>query len=151
PNTVLDLMLVVAANGHDNIAGGDFLEVPLGDFVASYDAPVGTSIVSQSNRGLRLQVGAQCSAPVTVTGSVAGLVEVANDFVAGSVALNGSGLQLECSPVNDGTVSLDTEPPTVSITSFASSTGLVVGQADDNFGIAKVQVYDGPVLLASTD
>ncbi|HET8986044.1 MAG TPA: hypothetical protein VFN03_09830, partial [Trueperaceae bacterium] len=151
PGSVLDVMLVVAANGHDDIAGGAFLQVPLGDFVASYDAPSGASILSQSNRGLRLQIDAQCTGPLTLSGNAAGLVEVASDFVPGTVSMSGSGLVLPCSPVNDGTVSIDTEPPTVSISSLDGNTGLVVGQADDNFGIAKVQVFDGPVLLASTD
>lgn len=146
PGSVLDIMLTVSANGHPA------LQVPLGDFTAQYAAVVGATTLSSSNRGIRLQIPSDCVDTLTIGGTVAGLVETSGTYPTGSLDMNaGAGLQLGCPPMVTGGVAFDTEPPTLTLDSHNSATGLVRGSADDNYGIAKVQLFDGPVLLASTE
>jgi hypothetical protein len=145
PGATLDVMLVVLANGHDH------LEVPIGDFMAEYTVSGGT-IVSQSNRGLRLVVDDACEGSLLVTGSVWGAVMVDGEVVADAVAMNGgAGLEVPCPATLGGGLGLDKEGPTVTITGYDAMVLEVQGTADDNMGIVKVQIFDGPVLLASTD
>jgi len=145
PGATVDLMLVVSPNGHDH------LEVPIGDFMADYMVS-GATIVSQSNRGVRLLVDDACDGAVLVTGTVWGVVMVGGEIVADAVAMNGgAGLELPCSTTLGSGLGLDKEAPTVAITSYDPMILEVQGTADDNMGIVKVQLFDGPVLLASSD
>lgn len=146
PGSVVDLMLVVVANG------SDALQVPLSDFAATYEVDGDATVIATSNRGIRLAIGEQCAAPFTVNGAVEGLVEDGGSYVAGSVGINGDdGYEVVCPSPTDSGLIYDSESPTVEITSFDAGTGVVAGTAEDNAGIAKVQLFDGPALVASTD
>src|SRR5690606_31178663 len=83
-------------------------------------------------------------------GAVGGYVDDSPLPVAGNIDISGSGFELECAQ-DTGTVWVDVIPPTGTITSHNTGTGSVQGTAADNYGIAKVQIYDGPVLMASDD
>ena len=151
PGQVLDLMLVVMANDNADYPS-DYLQVPVGDFTVSYGPVSNATIGASSNRGVRLTVASECTTSVTVDGHVTGLVESSGDFVTGDVPFHGgAGFSLPCPPIVTGGVAVDMEPPTVAITSFDPLTRVVEGTASDGYGIAKVEIYDGPVLLASTD
>lgn len=150
PGALLDLMLVVTANGYDTYLD-DHLQVPIGDFTAEYTAVTGATAVTSSNRGIRLNVDVTCSSAVTVEGEVTGILATGGTFAMGTLDISGSGgYELAC-PTTSGNITADLESPTVTIDSYDPATGIVTGSADDNFGIAKVQLFDGPVLLASTD
>ena len=146
PGEVLDLMLEVAANGHEGFGEG-YLQVPLGDFEASYDTTV--EVVASSNRGIRVRVPAECSGELSVTVNVRGLVEAADGFVVDDLAP--VEYAIDCPPRVGGSVQVDNERPEVTIDGYDAATREVVGTASDDVGIAKVQVFDGGVLLASTD
>lgn len=149
PGATLDLMLVVMANGHATFSS-DYLQVPLGDFSVLYGPVSGAALVNSSNRGIRVTVNSDCTTQVTVQGDVTGL-NTSYDPSA-TFDINGSsGYSLACPAAVGGQIEVDLEPPSVSLTSYDSSNGAVVGTASDNWAIDKVQVFDGPVLLASTD
>lgn len=148
PGSYVDLMLVVMPPSNDTFPSS-YLQVPISDFTASYNQPTNANIAAYSDRGIRLQIHSDCTTGVTVTGSVAGLLD--DSGTSGSIDINGSsGFSLPCASTA-GNVVTDLVPPTVSITSYNTTTHIVTGTADDNYGIAKVQIYDGPRLLASSD
>ena len=150
PGQVLDLMLVVMANGHTDFPG-DYLQVPIGDFTATYDVVGNATVLASSPRGVRLQVDAYCFDAVTVEGGVAGLVADGDGYVPGSVGFNGgAGFQVPCLS-SSGALGVDVVPPTVTITGFDPVTGTVTGEAGDDVGVARLELYDGPVLLATTE
>lgn len=149
PGSVLDLMLVVMANGNAAFPS-DYLQVPLSDFDVSYGAVTGGTVLAASERGLRIQVDDTCT-QVTVAGTVSGLVENGTDIEAGTVGFQGDGTyEIACPAPFEGDVTADLEAPTVSIV-YDSSDNSVSGTASDNVGIASVEVYDGPALVATTD
>lgn len=148
PGSVLDLMLVVTANGNTS------LQVPLADFSASYDLPAGgpLTLIAESNRGVRVQVGSECSTAFTVGSTAAGLVQTGAGFAQGVVTANGgAGIELRCPPLDNGNVQVDTAPPTIQVTAYDAVSLVVEGTADDNVAIALVEIYDGPELVATTD
>lgn len=141
-----DLLLVVTANGYSAFPGGDYLQVPLGDFAVQYGAVTGASVTDSSDRGLRLVID-ECQVGVA-QGHVAGLVWNGSAVVPGQVTLPAYGIGCQTSGAN---LDADLQAPTVSI-SYDAATLTVSGTAQDaNDRIAKVQVWDGAKLLASTD
>lgn len=150
PGQVLDLMLVVMANGHTDFPG-DYLQVPIDDFTVSYGPVANATVLASSPRGLRLQVDAYCYDSVTVGGGVAGLVVDGGSFAPGSVEFgDGDGFEVPCQSSSGG-LSLDMVPPSVAVTSYDPFTGVVTGEASDDVGVARVELYDGPFLLATTE
>ncbi len=151
PGQVLDLMLVVMANGHADFPA-DYLQVPVGDFTATYGAVTNAARGPSSNRGIRLTVASECTGDVTVDGNVAGLLFDGAAYATDDLPLHGgAGFSLPCPAAVGGEVQVDLIPPTVTLDSFDPATRVVTGTAADGFGIASVEVYDGPVLMASTD
>ncbi len=149
PGSVLDLMLVVMANENADFPG-DYLQVPLSDFEVSYESVTGGSIIGSSKRGIRIDVNAECSA-VSVTGEVSGLVDTGSGYEVGTLAIQGDGTyEIDCPAPFAGDVSVDLEAPTVSMT-YDSVINRVFGAADDNIAISSVEVFDGPILVATTD
>jgi hypothetical protein len=150
PGQVLDLMLVVMANGHTDFPG-DYLQVPIDDFTVSYGPVANATVLASSPRGLRLQVDAYCYDSVTVGGGVAGLVVDGGSFAPGNVEFgDGDGFEVPCQSSSGG-LSLDMVPPSVAVTSYDPFTGVVTGEASDDVGVARVELYDGPFLLATTE
>ena len=143
PGKPLDLMLVVTANGNTE------LQVPLGDFTAAYTAIEGATEAGSSERGIRLDVDSLCSDSVVVHGHVSGLVETDGVFSSGSISFTSAAI--ECADPANGDLAIDLEAPVVSLVNVDAATGTVTGTASDNRGIAKVQIWDGPILVASTD
>ena len=138
PGQVLDLLLAVSP-----LAGAD-LRAPIGDFSVTYVVE-NASVVAETERGVRVKAGdAAVGEELTVTATVTRAAGDARDgsveatftlpFAAGAIVdLEQPSLELdEPSVGEDGTVEL-------------------TGRVSDNVGIAKVQVYDGPALLASSD
>lgn len=151
PGQVLDLMLIVMANDNADFPNA-YLQVPIGDFTATYGTVTNADLGATSNRGVRLTVSPLCSSDVTVAGHVTGIVESAGQYESGDVAFNGgAGFSLACPPSAEGGMAVDLTPPTVTLDGFDPVSGVVTGTANDDYGIAKVEIYDGPVLLASTD
>lgn len=144
-----DLLLVVTANGYSGEGGSERLEVPLGDFEVEYGAATGATVDSSSKRGMRLGIHEACVSSVSVAaGSVSGLVWDGSSVAQGSIEL--PEFSIEC-PSAGGGVQADVISPEVTL-EFHGSTLQVVGTAEDPNGfIAKVEVWDGPVLVASTD
>src|SRR5690606_31437805 len=90
PGVDIDLMLTVTANGHAE------LQVPISDFTAAYDAITGGTIVTDSNRGVRITAEAACTS-VAVGGTVSGLLEDSGTFAQGELDINGtSGYSIDC-------------------------------------------------------
>lgn len=140
----LDLMLIVMTNGHDDFPT-DYLQVPMSDFTVTY-AVFGASILEESNRGLRLTVGSTCD-EVRVKVTVTGLREETGTFVKSAEQFE---FALPCSSVA-GRLSADLVPPTLADVSYDPATGTLRGTADAgaNDGISRLEVYDGPVRLAT--
>lgn len=150
PGQVLDLMLVVMANGHADFPG-DYLQVSIGDFAATYDPVGNATVLASSPRGVRLQVDAYCFDAVTVEGGVAGLVAAGDAYAPGQVGFNGgAGYQLPCLS-SSAALGVDMVPPSVTITGYDPVTGVVTGEASDDVGVGRIELYDGPVLLATTE
>lgn len=143
PGADLDLMLFVAANGHPE------LQVPISDFTAAYENIEGGELSSATNRGLRIRVADIC-ADVKVEGTVTGIRESAEGFTEDQTS-EITPFELECVPASGGTLEVDLEAPSIIINTFNPTTGRIEGEANDNVAIAKVEIYDGPELVASTD
>ncbi len=149
PGSTLDLMLVVMANGNADFPGS-YLQVPMSDFEVSFGAVVGGAVEATSKRGIRITVDETCS-EVTVAGTVSGLVADGPDIEPGDVAIQGDGTyEIACPAPFNGDITVDLEAPTVSL-QYDSILNRVYGAAHDNAGIASVTVYDGPILVATTD
>ena len=144
PGQTVDLMLVVKAPG-------GYL-VPLVDYDVSYTIDMdNVSDHKDSSRGVRLimkdpLVDNQLFVQANVTGT------------------NPSGTSSSL-PTIDGVENIpfltsaigpafDTEAPSFTFAQPSlqvGQTGTLTGTADDNIGVAKVQVFDGPVLIGSSD
>lgn len=150
PGKPLDLMLIVMANNHGGFPT-DHLQVPLSDFeIPDGYIVTGATEVNSSKRGIRVTVDQYCST-VSVAGTVRGLLESNGAFIDGTISINGDdGFELACPSLLSGNLATDLTPPTVTGFAYDVITGEVTGEADDDYGIASVQVFDGPVLLAST-
>lgn len=150
PGEPLDLMLVVMANGNDDIHG-DYLQVPLSDFTVAYTDLVGATAASSSNRGIRLNMAEDCTS-VSVTATVSGRRAPSYD-AADKAALNLPG-SITCAapdPDSEFPIFVDLTEPTVTLNEYNAATRFVEVTADDETALALVEVFDGPVLVATTD
>lgn len=120
------------------------LMTPYSDYVANYSVTNGTALGHSSSRGLRLRVGDRAAGDVRVEAQAHGLVTQGDSFTEGSVS---QAITLSFSTA----VVVDTEPPTVSDLAFDSFQQIFTGEASDNMSITGVTLWDGPVLLATTD
>lgn len=147
PGEIIDLMLVVMANGNDSFPD-DYLQVPTGDFTVRYDSITGGIIENESNRGIRVTADAFCT-EIEVNGWVTGLRLDSDEVSTGSDPLS-LAKQLECVPAAKGSLRADLVAPIVTL-DYNMATGQVTGAAEDNLAIAKLEIFDGPVLVATTD
>ncbi|WP_027483647.1 hypothetical protein [Deinococcus pimensis] len=118
-------------------------DVPLSDFSAAYQ-PTGGVIAGSSNLGARVHVDdAPTATAFKLDADVNGLVAGGSD-----VAQPGAGAAHLTLPfVAAGSMNVDLTAP--ALTAAASSDG-VTGTAGDDVGLARLDVYDGPVIVAST-
>lgn len=136
PGQELDLMLSASPPGRPG------LKVPTSDYRASYSVINGT-IIASSDRGLRVRAGQRIGGDLVIYGNLEGLVLAADTVAAGAVTAD---LRLPFS----STLSIDLEPPNITRLEYDPGTRSLAGVVDDDCGVARVDVYDGPVLLAST-
>ena len=153
PGQVLDLMLYVAANGNTDFDNA-YLRVPLTDFTAYYtdlQSVTATDSAWMTNMGIRVMVDDYCVDNITVGGSVWGLIDDQPNPWESSIYISGvSGFQLPCAH-SEGNIFVDLIPPQGAITAYDDASGVVQGTASDNTGLGDVRIYDGPVLIATTD
>src|SRR5690606_22928347 len=148
PGSTSDLMPVVMASGNADFPG-DYLQVPMSDFDYGFNV-VGGAVLAHSKRGIRITVDETCS-EVIVSGNVFGLIANGADIEPGSVDIQGDGTyEIDCPAPFKGDITVDLEAPTVSL-QYDPIRKRVYGAANDNAGIASVNVYDGPILVATTD
>lgn len=147
PGTTIDLLLVVMANGNTDFPA-DYLQVPHSDFEVAYGAVEGGTVVASSKRGLRIQVAEDCT-ELSVGGTVTGLLETAGEFATGDMPIQA--LELECAEPLTGGIRVDVTAPELANVVFDSAANTVTGEASDDTGIAKIEIWDGPVLVATTE
>lgn len=137
PGQTLDLLLTVTA------AGSDELVLAPSDFRVSYEAANATTL-SHSGRGVRLRAGERHGGDLVVRADVSGLVPAdphpEQDTVSAEVRI----------PFTTD-AGVDLTPPEVSTLAFDPVQQVLTGVADDDLGVVTLEVYDGPVLLASSD
>lgn len=145
----LDLLLTVETPEAD----GQRYTVPLSDFNASYgiDPRMGT-ILKKSDLGTRViadTAQANQAQNFVVRAGLDGLVEAEED-VASSQTFRAVFSRPFYSAL---TLGADLERPGLTAGGFAQDQGraLISGRVSDNVGVAKVQVYEGPVLIGSSD
>lgn len=137
PGQELDLLLLVHPPGRAD------LRVPSADRSVRFDLE-NAKAAAESDRGVRIVAGSRSAEGVSLTATVEGLVDVRGEIVAGSAQA------LWRAPFGSS-VGADMEAPTVDDLGFDSQRGTLTGRAEDDRGLASLAVYDGPVLLASTD
>jgi hypothetical protein len=126
--------------------------VPFEDFEIAYDVSESMgSEVASSKRGIRLDVTNTPSTPTfEISGSVSGWRNIGNDAVSDQ-SLDIS-FSLDFAGDGNAIVS-DFEAPSVTFDSpTITSDGVfrLTGTAADNYGIDRLQIYEGPVLIASS-
>jgi len=125
------------------------LDVPLSDYTVTYGSADAT-VLTSSKLGANVQVGGtttqtSVSVDATVNGYVATGAETAavqDQKVTYTVPLSVTGLNT------------DATPPTVTLNRVAAATNAAItisGTANDNKAISQVRVFDGSVLIGSTN
>ncbi|MDZ7706186.1 MAG: LamG-like jellyroll fold domain-containing protein [Trueperaceae bacterium] len=147
PGQQLDLMLSVASPLSP-------YTVPLADFEVAYNLPAAMgSEVASSKRGIRLNV---TTTPTTSTFEMSGDASGWRNLSGTAVANQSVTTPFSRPFAGDGTTTIvsDLEAPslTFNVPATASSGAplALTGSADDNYGVDRVQVYEGPVLIASS-
>lgn len=137
PGQEIDLLLRVTPRERPD------LSVPTLDYHASYETVNGANL-HFSERGVRVRVGDQAGGDLVVTGRAAGLLWADGLAVPGDVSAT---LRLPFGT----SLGVDLEAPVLSNLAFDAEQQIFTGVADDNYGVVQLELYDGPVLLASTD
>jgi len=137
PGMELDLELAVTPPGRPDLV------VPPAHFTARYALTNG-ELVAASEGGVRLRVGERAAGDLTVTARAEGLVPDGAAATAGAVTATATFRF----PTE---LTLDAQRPTVAALAFDPASLTVSGEAHDDVALALVELYDGPVRLASTD
>lgn len=137
PGQEIDLLLNITPRERPD------LRVPPSDYQATYETSNATSL-NYSERGIRLRAGDRSAGDVVVTGTAAGLLYSNGEAVPGEISTT---LSL---PFSSG-ISVDLDPPEISKLAFDAEQQIFTGVADDDHSIVKLELYDGPVMLASSD
>lgn len=137
PGQELDLLLTLTPRKRDD------LTIATDDYQASYDLTNGTSLFV-SKRGVRVRVGERADGDLVVKATAEGLRLTASDIAQNSISTS---IRI---PFSSG-IGTDLENPVVSTLAFDAVQQIFTGVADDNLGVVKLEIYDGPTLLASTD
>lgn len=146
PGQVLDLRLVVQTK---ETAGGRRCDVPLSDFTFPTATQArGVEVVSDSKLGERIRIDApdnQSETDMALRQRLQGLVD--------TVPFTGT-LEVRFARPYYATTTLgvDLERPTLQATpTYYRGTAQVVFDVADNVGIARIEVYEGVLRVASTD
>lgn len=152
PGQTLDAVLNIMTPA----AGGTRFRVPLGDFAVAYSAALSSVQITGSKLGARLQIAAQPSgSDVTVNADVQAWT--ADSGAAQTASIKPSRTALKLPLLSSAGVTIDLDPPTTTLVVPAASSlkvgqpVVLGGQTSDNVGVARVQVYEGPVLIGSSD
>lgn len=137
PGQELDLILLV------NPPGRPELHVTGTDYTAHY-AVANSTVISESSYGVLVRTGNRDAGDLEVTATANGRIVAADSSVAGEIQA------FTTLPFATG-VTVDLEPPSISTLAFDQVRQIFNGIADDNFGIGRVDLLDGPKPLASTD
>ncbi|WP_020700647.1 hypothetical protein [Deinococcus apachensis] len=148
PGQTFDVLLTVRTPG----VNGTRFAVPLSDFKATYtlDAAAG-SVQASSNLGARVGVAASPSAAnFTLKAALDGLT--ARDAETAQPKTFGPTFTL---PFLSGTgIGVDLRAPDLAVDTPQVTAGqpiLLTGTGGDNVGLKKLEVFDGPVLIGSTE
>lgn len=137
PGQTLDVLLTVMPPGREDLV------VPPADYEADYEVHNGAALVA-SGLGIRLQAGARLGGDLVVGVEATGLVILGSRAHSGTVTD-----ELRLPFATD--VAVDMTPPTVTSLAFDPAQQALTGIADDDLGVVRVDVYDGPVLIATSD
>ncbi len=147
PGQQLDLMLTVTSPFSP-------YTVPLADFEVAYNLPAAMgSEVASSKRGIRLDV---TTTPTTSTFEMSGDASGWRNLSGTAVANQSVTAPFSRPFAGDGSTTIvsDFEAPSLTFnvpaTAASGAPLTLTGTADDNYGVDRVQLYDGPVLIASS-
>lgn len=118
------------------------LSVPSREYEAQYDAGNAT-VLSYDGRGARFRTGERQNGDFTVTATATGILK-AVEPKPGAVT---SSIRIPFST----NLAVDLDAPDISTLAFDPVRHVFTGVAEDDFGIAILELYDGPVPLATTD
>ncbi len=162
PGQVFDLNLVVQT---PDAGGGKRYSVPLADFTylpISRIPEFGLEVVSSSQLGSRVRVvqpptnpspGAAQPLKVSLLQRVVGLRSDLKFTTRPAYQVLPSDVSFEIPLYPTTTLGVDLTRPTLRVFKVQEFRSVIAvgGRVDDNVGIAKIQVYEGVVLLGSTD
>lgn len=137
PGQELDLLLAVTPRTRPDLV------VPPSDYAASYEVVNGEAL-EISDWGARVRAGDPADGDLVVNVTATGRVLNAGSVEPGSVKAT---LTIPFSTF----LTVDLDPPTLSGLEFDGTEKVLRGVANDTVGVAMLEVYDGPVLLATTD
>lgn len=136
PGQILDLLHTTSPNGRTD------LHVPEHELDVTYDGNV--EVVTFSPRGARVRIGTRQDGDVTVTATAHGLKLTEDGPRPGAVTTSFT------RPFVTG-VDADVTLPIVKGVSYDQHESLLTGVAYDDWSLKRLEVYDGPRLLATTD
>ncbi len=137
PGQEVELLLSVSAHGRPDLV------VPASSYAVSFEVRNGET-VAHGARGITFRAEQHEPGSATVMAAATGLV------VEDGVAIEGK-VDATFTRGFGSAIGVDIENPEVSDLSFDPGRLTLFGVASDNFGIASLDVYEGPVHLASTD
>lgn len=147
PGQTIDLLITV-------LSPDNFSRVPLADLTATYDFMEGGTLTGSSLGSSALGVRAKADDTGTLAFFTAN-VEVSGKVDEGGTVVHGSRRATITIPFTVSTTFYaDVEAPSVTMESaelIRGSTGTLSGFASDRLGVTKLQVFEGPVLIGSTD
>lgn len=136
PGQVIDLVFSITPPQRED------LRVPDRDFEVTY-AGTGT-VLNFSHSGVRVEIGSREDGDATVTATANGLT------LTGDTVSNSDITAVFQRPFTTG-LEVDAQPPEVNSLAFDANQHVLAGVAVDDRSITRLDVYDGPVLLATTD
>ena len=147
PGQTVDLLISVLSP--DNVS-----RVPLADYTATYDFMDGSTLTGSSLGSSALGVRAVADDTGTLAFFTAS-VEVSGKVDEGGTVIQGSRRATITFPFTVSTKFFaDVEAPWVTLESaelIRGSTGTLSGIAGDRLGVTKLQVFEGPILIGSSD
>lgn len=136
PGQTLDLIHIASPNGRTD------LHVPEHELDVTYDGNV--EVITFSPRGARVNVGARQDGDAIVTATAHGMKLTEEGARPGVVTSTFT------RPFITG-IQADVSPPIVKGVSYDSQESLLTGLAYDDWSLQRLEIYDGPQLLATTD
>lgn len=136
PGQVIDLLHSVSPHERDD------LRVPEHELSVTYAGNI--EVMTFSARGTRVKVGNREDGDGIVTATAEGPTLIGDDVLPGVV------ISTFMRPFATG-VTADVTPPTVTAVAYDVTSRLLTGSAYDDQSLQRLDIYDGPHLLATTD